>query len=703
MRGVTNAAASLADNPLHLAHEGLPRFDRIRVEHVEPAIRALCERMRASLEAHERTVAAAAPTWEAVVAPLTDAGEPLRWAWGVVNHLAGVKDSPELRKAREAVQGDVVRVQLAAAQSRPIYDALGRLRASPAWGQLDLARRRVVESMRRDAELAGVGLAGAERERFQALALELDELSMRFQNHVLDATKAFALTLTTREEVEGLPPTLLAQAAAGAKAADAQASGDAQRGPWRIGLDGASFVPFMQHARRRDLRERLHRAFITRASAGVSDNTPVIERILAARAKQARLLGKGSYAEVSLAAKMAPSVAAVEALLGELRVVAKPRAIAEHAELTAFARQEGGDAALELSPWDIGFWAERLRERRYAYSDEALRPYFALPRVLDGLFALAERLFGVRVRAADGEAPVWDPAVRFFRVCDERGRDIAAFYLDPYSRPADKRGGAWMDNALDRKSAEAGVRAPVAYLVCNQTPPVASQPSLMTFREVETLFHEFGHGLQHLLTTVDVMEAAGINNVEWDAVELPSQFMENWCYHWPTISRLAHHWQSGETLPRALFDKVASARTYRAAWMTMRQLAFADVDLELHHRYRPGDAGGALAVQSRIAELDSVIPPLPDDRSLCSFSHIFAGGYAAGYYSYKWAEVLSADAFDAFAESGLDDERAVAATGRRFRDTVLALGGSRHPLEVFTAFRGRGPSVRPLLKQLGLA
>ncbi|MBA3708600.1 MAG: M3 family metallopeptidase, partial [Planctomycetes bacterium] len=491
-------------------------------------------------------------------------------------------------------------------------------------------------------------------------------------------------------------------AAAHARASGGDAKPDAARGPWRITLDGPVFIPFMEHSRRTDLRETLYRAFVTRASTGELDNLPVIERILAARQEQARLLDRASHAEVSLAAKMAPSIAAVEQLLGELRDAAMPKARAELDELTAFARAQTKAPGLALSLWDIAFWAERLRESRYAYTDEELRPYFPFQRVLDGLFAIAERLFGVRVRAADGEAPVWDPSVRFFRIADERGVDIAAFHLDPFSRPANKRGGAWMDNAIDRKVAAGGrVRIPIAYLVCNQTPPVGTTPSLMTFREVETLFHEFGHGLQHMLTTVEHVEAAGINNVEWDAVELPSQFMENWCYHWPTVRGLTGHWQSGEPLPKTLFDKIVAARTYRAGSATLRHVYLSAIDLELHHRYEPGT--GVLDLQRRVAAANTILPPLAEDRFLCAFSHIFAGGYAAGYYSYKWAEVLSADAFSAFEEAGLENAEMLATTGRRFRDTVLALGGSRHPLEVFRSFRGREPSTRPLLKQTGLA
>ncbi len=705
-------------NPL-FACEAPPRFDLIRPEHMVPAVRELAPRMLADLAALETRLASGEPTWSTVVTPLTALSEPLRFAWGVINHLKGVRDSTELRQAREAVQGEVVQAFLRLAQSQACYRAMKRLRGGPEWAWLDGTQRRILEAALRDAELSGVGLEGAEKARFQAIALELDELGTLFANHLLDANKAFSLTLTTPDEIAGLPPTLLAQAAQAARtaataAADPSsptaplqmASADADAGPWRITLDGPSYIPFMEHSRRSDLRESLYRGFVTRASSGDTDNLPLVERILRLRDEQARLLGRASYAEVSLAAKMAPSVAAIESLLAELRAAARPKARTELDELTAFARSESGHARLELSLWDVPFWAERLRERRYAYTDEQLRPYFPFARVLDGLFALANRLFGVTVRAADGEAAVWEPSVRFFRIADEAGRDIAAFYLDPYSRPADKRGGAWMDNALDRKrQADGALRLPVAYLVCNQTPPTGDTPSLMTFREVETLFHEFGHGLQHMLTTVEHIEAAGINNVEWDAVELPSQFMENWCYHWPTLERMARHVRTGEALPRELFDKICAARTYRAGAATLRQVYLATLDLELHHRYRPDDEDdedGVLAVTSRVASENTVLPPLEEDRMLCGFSHIFGGGYAAGYYSYKWAEVLSADAFSAFEEAGLDDAAVVAKTGRRFRDTVLALGGSRHPLEVFTEFRGRGPSPKALLRQTGL-
>ncbi|HEY3593703.1 MAG TPA: M3 family metallopeptidase, partial [Polyangiaceae bacterium] len=444
----------------------------------------------------------------------------------------------------------------------------------------------------------------------------------------------------------------------------------------------------------------MYRAFITRASSGELDNMPTLERILALRDERAKILGYPSYAKMSLASKMAPSVVGVEKLLSELRVAALPRARKEHEELTAYAREKSKDPKLTLALWDVAFWAERLREERYAYSDEELRPYFSLPHVLEGLFATARRLFEVDIREADGEVPVWDPNVRFFRVTDFYGRQLASFYLDPYSRPENKRGGAWMDGALSRKQRPDGsIRQPVAYLICNMTPPAADRPSLMTFREVETLFHEFGHGLQHMLTTVDYPWASGINNVEWDAVELPSQFMENWCYTPETMASLARHYKTGDPLPVSLFEKIVAARTYRAGSMTLRQVYFATLDLALHEGPL---SESVVALQKHVAAENTVVPPLAEDRFLCSFSHIFAGGYAAGYYSYKWAEVLSADAFFAFKEAGLSDAVAVLHTGRRFRHTVLSLGGSVHPMQVFSDFRGREPSTRPLLELSGL-
>jgi len=479
----------------------------------------------------------------------------------------------------------------------------------------------------------------------------------------------------------------------------------AESGPWRVTLDHPSYFPYLEHGRDRAIREKLYRASITRASQGELDNAPLIARLLELRLETAKLLGFDSYTDLSLDSKMASGVGEVDDLMEELRRASFDSARDDLAELQSFAREKGaGD--FELRQWDVPFWSERLREERFDYSEEELRPYFPLPTVLEGLFALAGRLFAVEIRAADGEAPIWHEDVRFFRVYDDSGREIAAFYLDPYSRPGEKRGGAWMDECRGRSSlfgeSPNEPRLPVAYLVCNQTPPVDGKPSLMSFYEVNTLFHEFGHGLQHMLTRVDYGLASGIRNVEWDAVELPSQFMENWCYHRETLKGISGHVDTGETLPDALFDKLAAARTFRAGSDMLRQLYFSITDLQLHNRHEPDPNESAFDVQRRIAEKTTVMTPLPEDRFLCAFSHIFAGGYAAGYYSYKWAEVLSADAFSAFEEAGLEDDSAVREMGHRFRETVLALGGSRSPAEVFESFRGRAPRAEALLRHAGL-
>ena len=695
------ANATITDNPLLLG-KGLPPFEAIKPEHVVPAMTQLLPELDEELASLEAKVT---PTWSGLVEPLERLGERLTWSWGVVSHLMGVKNSPELREAYETVQPQVVQFSNKLNQSQALYKAFKALHESDAWSSLEAAQQRIVKAAIRDAELSGVGLEGEKRERFNAIQLELAELSTKFSNHVLDATKVFSMTLTHKDEVDSLPPSLTSLAAQAARAAGEEGA-TAENGPWRITLDYPSYVPFMQHSTRRDLREKLYKAFISRASTGELDNTPLIERILELRKEKAMLLGFNSYAELSLASKMAPNVEAVEALLEELRAASYDAAHKELEELKAFASAKAAEEADDLQHWDISFWAERQREEKFAFSAEELRPYFPLPQVLDGLFSLVNRLFGVTVTAADGTAPVWHEDVRYFQIADETGTPIANFYLDPYSRPAEKRGGAWMDDCIGRaKISEAGTtttRLPVAYLVCNQTPPIDGKPSLMTFNEVETLFHEFGHGLQHMLTKVDYAGAAGINNVEWDAVELPSQFMENWCYDRPTLMGMAKHYETGEPLPEHYYQKLLAARHYMSGSTMLRQLHFSGVDLELHHRYVPGSSETPADVRNRLAKTTTVLPPLPEDAFLCAFGHIFAGGYAAGYYSYKWAEVLSADAFAAFEDAGLDDEEAIASTGKRYRDTVLALGGALPPMEVFKAFRGREPSTEPLLRHSGL-
>ncbi len=677
----------------------LPRFDLFETDQVVPDVRRLLGELAEALDALESRVD---PSWDGLVLPRERMNERLGYAGGLVSHMLAVRNSDALRAAHESVQGEVIAFGLRQAQSPVIYEGLQRLRAGSAFAALDGAQQRIVDCLLRDARHSGVGLEPAERERFNAIQAELAQLATRFNNHVLDATRAFSILVRDPAEMAGTPPSLRALAAQNARE-HGEPAATAEAGPWRLSLDAPVLIPFLEHGACRPLRERLYRANLGRASSGELDNTPVLEQILALRQEMARLLGFESYAALSLDAKMAPSLAAVDDLLERLRRAAIPGARADLASVRAFAAEHGQREPVEL--WDVPYWAERLREQRFDYSEEALRPYFPLPRVLEGLFALAKRLFGVEIVAADGETPVWHPDVRFFRVRDAAGQPLAAFFLDPYSRPGDKRGGAWMDDCIGRtrRAVDDVLRLPVAYLVCNQSPPVGDAPSLMAFDEVLTLFHEFGHGLQHMLTRVDHGMASGIRNIEWDAVELPSQFMENWCYHRETLLGLSKHVETGEPLPIALFEKISQARTFRAGSFMLRQLYFAMLDLALH---RAGSALGReriFALQAEIAARTTVIPPLAEDRFLCSFGHIFAGGYAAGYYSYKWAEVLSADAFSAFEEAGLEDPRALEETGRRFRETVLASGGGLPPMQVFEAFRGRTPTPDALLRHSGLA
>ncbi|MEL4896078.1 M3 family metallopeptidase [Crocosphaera sp. Alani8] len=687
--------ATVTNNPL-LIGQGLPPFDKITPSHVIDAMTALLKELEEKLNDLEANVK---PTWSGLVEPLTEIEEKFSWSWGIVGHLMGVKNSPELRQAYETIQPQVVQFINKLSQSEPIYRAFKSLQQSNLWNTLENAQKRIVETAIREAELSGVALTGETRDKFNTIQLELAELSTKFSNHVLDGTKAFKLKLTTEKEVEGLPASLLSLAAQTARL-EGEENATAETGPWVITLDYPSYVPFMKYSSQRHLREKVYKGFISRASKGELDNNPLIERILELRKQKSEILGYKTYAEVSLARKMAPSVEAVETLLEELRNVSYTAAVKDLETLKTFAKTDN------LEPWDVSYWAEKQRETLFNFTAEELRPYFPLPRVLDGLFTLAKRIFGVTIIAADGQAPIWQEDVRYFQVNNEAGEAIAHFYLDPYSRPAEKRGGAWMNDCIGRAKIRLEeqfvTRLPVAYLICNQTPPVDGKPSLMTFDEVTTLFHEFGHGLQHMLTNVDYPGAAGINNVEWDAVELPSQFMENWCYDRNTLFNMAKHYETGETLPEHYYDKLVSARNYMSGSAMLRQLHFSFLDLELHHRYQPNGDETHTQVRNRIAEKTTVIKPLPEDAFLCSFGHIFAGGYAAGYYSYKWAEVLSADAFSAFEEVGLNDETAIAETGKRFRDTVLALGGSLDPMEVFKAFRGREPQTEPLLRHSGL-
>lgn len=668
---------------------------------MRPGIRALLKKLEGDLIELERTVE---PTWPKLVEPLERIVDRLQVVWGIVNHLKAVKDSAELRTAIEEVQPEKVKFQLRLGQSKPIYNAFKAIQDSPSWETLTEARKRIVEAQIKEAVLNGVALEDEKREKFNEIEQELEKLSQKFSENVLDATKKFEKLITDKKEIEGLPATALGLAAQTA-ASKGHENASSEDGPWMITLDAPSFVPVMQHVQNRSLREEVYRAYVTRASSGDLDNCPIIAKILELRLKKAKLLGYNNYAEVSMAMKMA-TVSSAEELLEKLRSASWDPAVQDMEDLKTFAREKAAPEANDLTHWDINFWSERLREAKYDINEEELRPYFSLPKVMDGLFSLANTLFEINIEPADGLAPVWNPDVRFYCVKDSSGNPIAYFYFDPYSRPSEKRGGAWMDEVFARSRVLARdgspVRLPIAHMVCNQTPPVGGKPSLMTFREVETVFHEFGHALQHMLTKQDEGLVAGIRGIEWDAVELPSQFMENWCYQRDTLMSIAKHYETGESLPEEVYLKLLAARTFRAGSLSLRQLRFASVDLELHTKYTLDGPESIYEIDQRLGKQTQVIPPLPEDRYLCSFSHIFAGGYAAGYYSYKWAEVLSADAFSAFEDAGLDNDKAIKETGHRFRETILALGGGKAPLQVFVEFRGREPSPEPLLRHNGL-
>mmetsp|Transcript_83011 Transcript_83011/g.165735 ORF Transcript_83011/g.165735 Transcript_83011/m.165735 type:complete len:734 (-) Transcript_83011:366-2567(-) len=690
------AAQAVAENPL-LIQSGLPKFGSIEPSSVRTAVSETLKSMEHQFDQLESSLESQSePTYQGVVEEMEKLEAPVEYAWGVVGHLMGVKNSDELRDVHGEMQGEVIRATTKLSQSASVFKALQAL--EKVADKLEPAQRRIIESSLASMKLSGVGLEGEAKEQFNANQMKLAEISTAFSNNVLDATKAYSLMLTDPKQVEGLPPSALALAASRAKEAGEEGA-TAEAGPWKLGLDMPTYLPAMKFIKDRSVREQLYRAFVTRAG---EENEPLIRKILSLKQDQAKLLGFNTYAEVSLERKMADSVAAVDELTEMLRDKAYPAALKELGELSAFAKADGFDE--ELALWDVPFWSERQSEKLFGFEEEELRPYFALPNVLNGLFGLCKRLFGVDIVQADGEAEVWNEDVRFFKVLDETSGDhIASFYLDPYSRPADKRGGAWMGVCVG-KSAVLD-RKPVAYLTCNGSPPVDGTPSLMTFNEVTTLFHETGHGLQHMLTQVKHAPAAGISGVEWDAVELPSQFMENWCYDEKTVydAGLATHYKTGEPLPKELFDKLCEQKTYQAAMGMVRQLYFGALDMALHHTYDPSDESvSPFDVQKSIADRFSVIPPLAEDRFLCAFSHIFAGGYSAGYYSYKWAEVLSADAFAAFEEVGLDNEEGVREVGRRFRHTVLALGGGTAPAEVYRSFRGKDPDPKSLLRHSGL-
>jgi len=675
---------SAQDNPL-LDFSGLPRFAEVRPEHIGPAIDALLDEARITIE--RVAAAAGTPTWETFVQPLSDALDRLDRTWTQISHLNAVVNTPELRAAYNDNLPKVTAFYTDLGQDERLLARYRELALSPGFADADPARRRVVDHALRDFRLSGAELAAEPKARFKAIEDELAKLSSRFADNLLDATNAYALYVDDASRLAGMPADAIAAARAAAQA-------DAKPG-WKLTLHMPSYLPVLQYADDRTLRQTLYRAYATRASEfgdPAWDNGPLVDRILALRAESATLLGCESYAEVSLVPKMARSPIEVLDFLHDLAARAKPYAERDMAELADFARDEL--ALPELAAWDVAYASEKLRQARYSYSDQEVKQYFPEDRVLSGMFRVVETLYGVSVRASS--APAWDPAVRFFEITDRAGAPVGQFYLDLYARPG-KRGGAWMDAAIKRRRSNGDVQHPVAFLVCNFAAPVAGRPAMFTHREVTTLFHEFGHGLHLLLTRVDVPGASGLEGVEWDAVELPSQFMENFCWEWDVVVHMSEHVDTGEPLPESLFDRLLAAKNFQSGMQTVRQLEFALYDMRLHHDARRSISPLALAWAVR---REVAVMPRPDyDRSLPhGFSHIFAGGYAAGYYSYKWAEVLAADAYGLFEEQGVLSE----ATGARFRDEILARGGSRPALDSFVAFRGRKPEISALLRHNGM-
>lgn len=676
----------------------LPPFDRLRPEDVEPVITELIARARAAIKraVDERTP----PTWEDFVAPLEHALEQLSDAWGVIGHLHSVMDTPAWREAYNKLLPEVTRFWTELGQNEALYRKTQALAQSPEFARLSPERRRVIELDLRDHRLAGAELSPEKKPRHRDIQQELSALAARFSENVLDATNAYQEWIEDEAQLSGIPEEVRAMAR---EAAQAQ-----NRPGWCFTLQMPFYLPVMQYADDRSLRERMYRAHATRASEfgpPERDNGPLIERILSLRGEEALLLGYPDYASYSLVPKMADHPEEVASFLRELAARAKPFALRDLEELRAFARDTLGLDPLE--PWDIAYASEKLRQARYDYSEQEVRRYLPLPRVLEGLFALLERLFGVRL--VPDTAPVWHPDVTFYRV-ERDGAPIAYFYVDLYARDT-KRGGAWMDSAKSRRREDESLMLPVAYLVCNFAPPVGGKPPTLTHDDVLTLFHEMGHGLHHMLTQVDEAPISGINHVEWDAVELPSQFMENFAWEWEVLQHITAHVDTGEPLPRTLYEKMRAAKNFQAGMQMVRQIEFSLFDLRIHRELakaqEPAPERVPLAEVLRILEEVrdevAVIRPPSWHRFPQSFSHIFAGGYAAGYYSYKWAEVLSADAYEAFEEAQartgtvLDPD-----TGRRFWREILAVGASRPAAESFRAFRGREPRIDALLRHNGL-
>ncbi|CAI1786285.1 oligopeptidase A [Serratia proteamaculans] len=676
-------------NPL-LTPFSLPPFSAIRPEDIVPAVQSALADCRAAVE---RVVAQPGPfTWDNLCQPLAESDDRLSRIWSPVGHLNSVKNSPELRAAYEQALPLLSEYGTWVGQHEGLYQAYRSLKEGAAFEKLTAPQRKSVENALRDFELSGIGLSPEKQRRYGEIVARLSELGSTYSNNVLDATMGWSKLITSEAELNGLPESALAQAQAMAQAKE-------QDG-WLLTLDMPSYLPVLTYGDNRALREEMYRAFATRASdqgpnAGKWDNSEVMAETLALRHELAQLLGFDSYADKSLATKMAENPEQVLGFLSDLAKRARPQAEQELAQLRAFAKQHYG--VDELEAWDITYYGEKQKQHLFSISDEQLRPYFPEQRVMEGLFEVVKRIYGITAKERK-DVDTWHPEVRFFDLFDASGELRGSFYLDLYARE-NKRGGAWMDDCVGSlRKANGELQKPVAYLTCNFNRPLGDKPALFTHNEVTTLFHEFGHGLHHMLTQIDTAGVSGISGVPWDAVELPSQFMENWCWEPEALAFISGHYQSGEPLPKEMLDKLLAAKNYQAALFILRQLEFGLFDFRMHAEYSPEKGAQILPTLAEVKKMVAVVPSPSWGRFPHAFSHIFAGGYAAGYYSYLWAEVLSADAYSRFEEEGIFN----AETGKSFLDNILSRGGSEEPMELFKRFRGREPQLDAMLRHYGI-
>ncbi len=670
-------------NPLLENHE-LPPFSRIQPEHILPALERVLTDNRAAIA---QLSALEQPTWDTLIAPLLALDNRLNRLWSPIGHLHSVADSDALREAYNASQPLLSAYRSELGQNKALFNAYQKIAASPEYAQLSPAQRKTIDNELRDFHLSGVDLPSEQQARLKEIQARLSQLGTKFAENLLDATaKSWKKHLTDAAQLAGLPDSTQSLARQNAEQAGLEG--------WLLTLDMPCYLPVTQYADDRALREEIYRAFVTRASVTPWDNSEIMKEILNLRKEQAHLLGFATYADYSLASKMADSPQQVLDFLRDLAARIKPMALREVAELQAFAAQEHDLKQLEM--WDVPYYSEKLRHHQHDISQETLRAYFPFPQVLSGFFQVLQRLYGLRIEKITAAPDVWHQDIEFYAIYDENSDLRGHFYLDPYARSG-KRGGAWMGHYSERYRHADGLQLPVAYLNCNFAPPTRERPSLLTHQEVQTLFHEFGHGLHHLLTQIDIPSVAGISGVPWDAVELPSQLMENWCWEREALDLFARHYQTGEPLSENLLEKMQAAKNFQAGLFMLRQLEFALFDFRLHVEYTPNQTNIQTLLDSVRAEV-AVLQPPAFNRFQHSFQHIFAGGYGAGYYSYKWAEVLSADVFAKFEENGIFDRN----TGRAFLHTVLEQGGSREPMALFVEFRGREPNIDALLRHCGL-